>query len=84
MEHKSEDIFGLTYEQMDEYISSGRRAIEWAWLLIIMRPRAMTPADEAELEAMHALLADYGKLMAPFQKPKVPLMAANDEPGEQA
>lgn len=69
----------ITRQKMQEYISRGRSAIEYSMLLILIRPRAMTEADDAEMKELIVLLKKYNEMMAQYEQPRVARIAANDE-----
>jgi len=69
MERKFEDMSIPTRQQMQEYINSGREAIEHALLLVLITPRALTSEDESELEALGTLLLQFNSLMARYEDP---------------
>ena len=53
----------MTYSKFRELVARGRRSIELRMLGVMIRPRALTDADRAELEAVKALLARFDDLM---------------------
>ena len=53
----------MTYAKFRELVQLGRRSVELRLLGILIRPRALTDADRAELEAVNALLARFNELM---------------------
>ncbi len=71
----------ITRKKMQGFIKAGRTAIEYRMLLILIRPRVSTAADDAEMEEMSELLRKYNAFMAEYEEPKLPLNAANDENG---
>ncbi|MGA8864347.1 MAG: hypothetical protein WBM09_11680 [Gallionella sp.] len=71
----------ITRKKMQGLIKAGRSAIEYRMLLILVRPRASTQADDAEMEETSALLRKYNALMAEYEEPKPPSISANDENG---
>jgi hypothetical protein len=54
--------------KMQKLIKSGRAAIEFCMLEVIVRPRAMNDADNAEMERLTELHRMYNELMAPFER----------------
>jgi hypothetical protein len=73
-------ILPVTKDDMSQQIKSGRLAIEYCMVGVLVRPRELTEADHAELAKLKALAAQYGKLMSPYELPGVPRApAANDE-----
>lgn len=69
----------MTYAKFRELVQLGRRSIELRLLGILIRPRALSDADHAELEEVKALLARFNELMDEkyWYRPK----AANDGDG---
>jgi hypothetical protein len=63
MKIKDTAMQDMTYDKFRELILLGRRAIELRLMGILIRPRAPTAADKAELKEIHALLARYNALM---------------------
>lgn len=80
MTQEDEGTFQLTYKKMQEYISGGRNAIEYSMLRVLIKPRALTEVDDAEMAELKALLKKYNELMAKYE-PKHDTKAANDEQG---
>ncbi len=56
-------IENMTYEKFQELAQHGRRAIELRMVGILIRPRVLTDADNAELDSVKALLERYNELM---------------------
>ncbi len=72
----------VTKEGMRQLIKSGRTAIEYRMLGVVIRPRALTEADDAELEGLRALLEKYDECMSAYELPNNPdRVAANDNEG---
>lgn len=69
----------ITQKRMQQYIVWGRNAIEYSMLLLLIRPRALTAQDDAEMTELKALLRKYNELMAKYEHPKAVAVAANDE-----
>jgi len=66
--------------KMHGLIKSGRCAIEYSLLGVIIRPRALTADDETELAEITTLLHSYNKWMAQYELPDIiNLNAANDQ-----
>lgn len=81
MTQKDEGTFQLTDKKMQEYISGGRNAIEYSMLLVLIRPRALTEVDDAEMSELKALLKKYNEMMTKYEPPHVNTNTANDEHG---
>ena len=45
----------ISHKKMRKCIEAGRTAIESRMLALIIRPRASTKADDAEITSLHAL-----------------------------
>ena len=72
----------VTKKEMTQLIKSGRAAIEYRMLGVLIRPRALTEADDAEMEELSALLEKYNQLMSAHELPDMPdAVAANDHEG---
>lgn len=69
----------ITQKRMQQYIVWGRNAIEYSMLLLLIRPRALTAQDDAEMTELKALLRKYNELMAKYEHSKAVRVAANDE-----
>ncbi len=79
--HKKREM-PVTKEEMRQLIKSGRAAIEYRMLGVVIRPRALTAADDAELEGLRALLEKYDEFMSAYELPNIPdRVAANDNEG---
>ncbi len=71
----------VTKVELQEMAKVGRTAIEHRLLGVLIRPRALTDADQEELEALKDLLNRYDALMSVYlEKPETP-EAANDANG---
>ena len=74
----------ITRRKMRGLIKAGRSAIEYRMLLILLQPRALTEADDAEMEEMSGLLRKYNAFMAkyeaPLQSQPMTRMEARNEP----
>ena len=72
----------VTKNEMRQLIKSGRTAIEYRMLGVMIRPRSLTEADDAELEGLRALLKNYDEFMSVYELPNMPdRVAANDNDG---
>ncbi len=71
----------VTRAHMQKLIKSGRSAIEYRMLGVIIRPRVLNDADNAEMDELNALLRKYNELMAAFEAPVDTSKPANDENG---
>jgi hypothetical protein len=69
----------ITQKRMQKYIAWGRKAIGYSMLLLLIRPRALTAQDDAEMAKLKALLRKYNELMAQYEQTKAVAVAANDE-----
>lgn len=54
----------VTKTELQVMAQSGRTAIEYRLLGVLMRPRTFTEADEAEMTALKNLIERYDELMA--------------------
>ena len=71
----------VTKVELQKMATAGRTAIEYRLLGVLIRPRALTDADQEELEALKDLMSRYDALMAVcLEKPETP-EAANDANG---
>lgn len=68
----------ITRSRLQRYIGLGRRVIEYSILYAIIRPRALTSGDEAEIAELSGLLNRYNRLMALLVQPREFRPAAND------
>lgn len=59
----------ISHKKMCKYIEAGRTAIESRMLGIIIRPRASTETDEAEMASLYALYKQYNALMSSAERP---------------
>lgn len=75
-----DNISDNQYRQM---IATGRSAIEYRLLGVVIRPRALTPEDRAELDALYILLAQYDELMNERHWLVRPAEAANDQQADE-
>ncbi|MGB7597398.1 MAG: hypothetical protein WBM09_07515 [Gallionella sp.] len=66
---------------MQKLIKSGRLAIEYRMLGVIIRPRVLNDADNTEMDELTALLRKYNELMAAYEAPINASKPANDENG---
>lgn len=62
-------------------IRAGRDAIEYALLSVVIRPRARTSEDEADLADLYALLDCYNRVMKKYEVTTLDGVAANDAQG---
>lgn len=62
-------------------IRAGRDAIEYALLSVVIRPRARTPEDEADLADLYSLLDSYNRVMKKYEHIALDGVAANDALG---
>lgn len=53
----------VTKAELQKMAKSGRTAIEYRLLGVLIRPRELTDADHKELEALKALMKQYDELM---------------------
>ena len=79
MVQKYRGIFSLTRMKMHGYIRAGRNAIEYAMLLILVRPRVLNAEDEAEMAELKALLKMYNELMAKYEMPRIDSIRADEK-----
>lgn len=77
---RKKDVF-TTKAQMRKLIKSGRLAIEYRMLGVLIKPSVMKEADHAEMEQLTALLMTYNELMANYEKPTAVSIAAHDQNG---
>lgn len=71
----------VTKVELQKMVTAGRTAIEYRLLGVLIRPRALTDADQKELEALKDLMSRYDALMAVcLEKREIP-EAANDANG---
>lgn len=70
-----------TKVELQKMATAGRTAIEYRLLGVLMRPRALTDADQEELEALKDLMSRYDSLMAICLETPEPPEAANDANG---
>lgn len=74
----------VTKAEMRELVKAGRTAMEYRLIGILIRPRALTKADEDELEAVKDMIKRYDELMAPyFEQPATPEAANDNDEGEE-
>lgn len=59
----------VSKEEMNKLIQAGRTAIEYCMVGIVVRPHALTEADEAELEELKALSTLYQRLVGKYEDP---------------
>lgn len=69
------------FTDLPRMVSAGRDAIENALLKVVIRPRVLNDADQAELNELYALLAKYNELMAKHERISMTTEAANDDQG---
>lgn len=79
---RKKDVF-TSRAQMRKLIKSGRLAIEYRMLGVIIQPRALNEADHAEMEQLTALLMTYNELMTVPEKPAAAAHAANHMSGDK-
>jgi hypothetical protein len=73
----------VTRTELQELAKAGRTAIEYRLLGVLMRPRAFTEVDEAEMNAIKELIARYDELMAVLlEQPGVPDVATDAKKGD--
>ncbi|OIR06120.1 hypothetical protein GALL_119170 [mine drainage metagenome] len=72
----------VTRTELCEMVRSGRTAIEYRLLGVLMRPRMFTEADEKELEALKELITRYDELMAVCLEPPEMPEAVGDADGD--
>lgn len=56
----------ITRRELGKLAQSGRKAIEYLLLCILIRPRATTEADIAELNALGDLLKHYDDVLSAY------------------
>jgi hypothetical protein len=54
----------ISHKKMGKCVEAGRTAIEARMLCVIIRPRACTTEDDAELKSLYALYKQYNALMS--------------------
>lgn len=73
----------ITRTELQGLAKTGRTAIEYRLLGVLMRPRAFTEADEEEMKAIKELIARYDELMAVFlEQPEAPDAATDAKDGD--
>ena len=73
----------ITKENKLALIRSGREAIEYAMLDIVIKSFKSTAAEEHDLEALSQLLKDYNRLIDKHQRSLFNVQASNDEVNKQ-
>ena len=69
--------------ELRDMVQSGRTAIEYRLLGVLMRPRAFTEADEEEMKAIKELITRYDELMAVcLEQPDAPNAATDVKDGD--
>lgn len=68
----------VTKVELQKMATAGRTAIEYRLLGVLIRPRALTNADQEELEALKDLMRRYDALMAVCLETPEPPEAASD------
>ena len=71
------DDYIISWERMNEFIHSGRAAIEFSLLLEIINSKQLDGAHENEMASLLDLLRTYNLKMARYEKKDV-ATAAND------
>jgi hypothetical protein len=70
----------LSKQEMHPLIHSGRVAIEYSMLAVLLRSHPLSPADDAELKELHTLIDLYNKWMKQYELPDIiHLNASNDD-----
>lgn len=73
----------VTRTELRDMVQSGRTAIEYRLLGVLMRPRSFTEADERELQALKELISRYDELMAVcLEQPEAPDAATDAKDGD--
>lgn len=69
----------MTNQALHHSILAGRSAIEYCMLKVVIRPRAMKDADNAELNALTILLRQFNQLMNRHMQYQCATTPANDD-----
>lgn len=71
----------VTKVELQKLAKAGRSAIEYRLLGVLIRPRALTDADQTELAALKDLMSRYDALMSGCMEMPETAEAANDANG---
>jgi hypothetical protein len=69
----------LSKQEMHPLIHSGRVAIEYSMLAVLLRSHPLSPADDAELKELHTLIDLYNKWMKQYELANIIHLAASND-----